>query len=294
MDLIQLGARMRQEREARKLSLADVTEATKISRRILVAFEDGDTDHFPHPVYAKGFLRNYARLLGMDPQECVRVLEREFHPDEDVETGTNVGISVKDLSDPCSKGGGSAPKWGAVAVVLVLLALLGGLVWFMMQEGEAARSAKAVAEPEVEQVLESEKPSAKPERASETGASASDSNPSDALPVAVQEPSIAASAGVSSSEAEQAASSREAKEDHLLEITAEEDVCWVGVFHPDGEEIGDTPWGDEFTVQPGQTVKYAFNGQRKFRFGRLERVQLVLDGKEHPVTGTGVVDVALP
>ena len=67
MDLRKLGALLREERERRSLSLDDVSNKIKISKTCLAAIEEGDEEKLPHPVYAKGFIRNYARLLDMGP-----------------------------------------------------------------------------------------------------------------------------------------------------------------------------------------------------------------------------------
>lgn len=81
MNLLELGALLKKEREERRLTLRDVTEATKISRRNLTALEDGQLGFLPHPVYLKGYVRNYARLLGLDAEAMVAVVERQSDGD---------------------------------------------------------------------------------------------------------------------------------------------------------------------------------------------------------------------
>ena len=44
---------------------------TKIRLRYLAALEDGDWAELPAPVYTKGFLRNYAIYLGLEPDDIV-------------------------------------------------------------------------------------------------------------------------------------------------------------------------------------------------------------------------------
>ena len=53
-------------------------EATKISRTNIVAMEGGDRSALPLPVYAKGFVKSYARYLGLDADELCMVVDREF------------------------------------------------------------------------------------------------------------------------------------------------------------------------------------------------------------------------
>ena len=74
-----VGARLRAAREARGLTLAQVEEETKIRRRYLAALEENRFDVLPGRVYAKAFLRTYARFLGLDGEELARELQM-YHP----------------------------------------------------------------------------------------------------------------------------------------------------------------------------------------------------------------------
>jgi cytoskeletal protein RodZ len=63
-----LGADLRAARESRELTLAQVEQQTRIRAYYLEALESGTFDVLPSPVQGKGFLRNYARVLGLDPE----------------------------------------------------------------------------------------------------------------------------------------------------------------------------------------------------------------------------------
>jgi len=65
-----LGQRLREAREAKKVSLATVEETTRIRRKYLEALEADDYEALPGGVFAQGFVRNYALYLGLDPQAC--------------------------------------------------------------------------------------------------------------------------------------------------------------------------------------------------------------------------------
>jgi transcriptional regulator with XRE-family HTH domain len=60
-----IGERLREAREARELTLGETERATRIRARHLEALEQGDYSGMT-PVQAQGFLRNYARFLGLD------------------------------------------------------------------------------------------------------------------------------------------------------------------------------------------------------------------------------------
>lgn len=65
------GNWLRREREAREVSLAEIADVTKISKTYLQALEDERFDVLPATVFAKGFLREYAKYVGLDPDEVV-------------------------------------------------------------------------------------------------------------------------------------------------------------------------------------------------------------------------------
>lgn len=69
----ELGEYLRREREARGISLDEIQEITKIRVRYLEAIERGELQEIPGETYVRGFLRNYARAVGLDGQA---VLER--------------------------------------------------------------------------------------------------------------------------------------------------------------------------------------------------------------------------
>ncbi len=72
------GAKLRAAREARHLSLDDVTRCTHLPLRTLTAFEEGRVADLPPPLYARSFLRQYATLLDLPPEELVADLDREL------------------------------------------------------------------------------------------------------------------------------------------------------------------------------------------------------------------------
>src|SRR5512140_2524593 len=73
-----VGEKLRDAREVRGLDLYRVERDTKIRHKFLVALEAGDYADLPGDVYARGFLRNYATYLGLDPDEIVEEWRSEF------------------------------------------------------------------------------------------------------------------------------------------------------------------------------------------------------------------------
>lgn len=67
----EFGDKFRKAREKKELSFDDVSNVTKISSRMLQAIEQEHFDQLPGGVFNKGFIRAYAKHLGLDPEEAV-------------------------------------------------------------------------------------------------------------------------------------------------------------------------------------------------------------------------------
>jgi len=65
------GNKFRKARESKKLSLENVSNVTKIGSRMLKAIEDENFDQLPGGVFNKGFIRSYAKQLGLDPEDAI-------------------------------------------------------------------------------------------------------------------------------------------------------------------------------------------------------------------------------
>jgi cytoskeleton protein RodZ len=62
------GAQLRALREAAQMSADDVAQQLKLSRRQVLAIENDELDTLPGPTFVRGFIRNYARLMRVDPE----------------------------------------------------------------------------------------------------------------------------------------------------------------------------------------------------------------------------------
>ncbi|MEO8197020.1 MAG: RodZ domain-containing protein [Thermoanaerobaculia bacterium] len=70
---LSFGAWLRHQREARSVSMREIADNSKISLRYLEALEQDRFDVLPAPVFARGFLREYARVVGLNPDEVVNL-----------------------------------------------------------------------------------------------------------------------------------------------------------------------------------------------------------------------------
>ncbi|TAK80256.1 MAG: helix-turn-helix domain-containing protein [Dehalococcoidia bacterium] len=69
-----LGEAFRNERTRRAISLGDAERTTRINRVYLEAIEEGRLEALPAPVYTRGFVRLYARFLGLDADAAVAAI----------------------------------------------------------------------------------------------------------------------------------------------------------------------------------------------------------------------------
>jgi cytoskeleton protein RodZ len=114
-----IGEALRKAREAKSITLRQAEEATKIRLKYLEALEREDYSQIPGRVYAIGFLRNYARYLGLDWQPLVEELKAALPPEEEEEYKISPSPSEESQDRP-KKG-----LWRWFTVLLVVLFLWG-------------------------------------------------------------------------------------------------------------------------------------------------------------------------
>jgi len=81
-DLKSMGESLKKKRLEKNLTLREVQNGTSIQLSHLEAIEAGDMNKLISPVYAQGFLKQYAKYLGMDGDQMVRENAEIFHVKE--------------------------------------------------------------------------------------------------------------------------------------------------------------------------------------------------------------------
>ena len=71
MDLLDFGRYLSQQRELRGLSRATVATSTKIPLAMITALEEGRLDRLPGRVFIINYVRAYAQVIGLSPEEAV-------------------------------------------------------------------------------------------------------------------------------------------------------------------------------------------------------------------------------
>ena len=67
-----IGAMLRTARNQRNLPIEQVAKELHLEARIITAIENDDQAVLPEPIFVQGYLRGYARLVGLPPDEVVR------------------------------------------------------------------------------------------------------------------------------------------------------------------------------------------------------------------------------
>jgi cytoskeleton protein RodZ len=125
------GVRLKQEREQRGITLEEISSTTKIGTRMLVALEQDHFDQLPGGIFNKGFIRAYARCLGLDEEQAIAdyliatgnvPLEKEKDKRPDA-----VSESSFELHAEAERRESNLP-WGTFAILLLLVAM-GFAVW---------------------------------------------------------------------------------------------------------------------------------------------------------------------
>jgi cytoskeleton protein RodZ len=131
------GTWLRRQREARQISLREVADRTKISLRYLQAMEEDRFEVLPAPVFAKGFLREYARYVGLSPDEVVNHYLSVQQPQASEEG---------DEGRRERRAGAGWPRWLTLVVVVLLLLGLAFLLAYLSDRWRQ-RSAGSAGEP---------------------------------------------------------------------------------------------------------------------------------------------------
>lgn len=80
-----IGQKLRAAREAQGLSLGEVSSSTRINQQFLQAIEAGRRDQLPSNTFVRGFIRNHATALGLDPSEVLQDFKRCTELEEEAE-----------------------------------------------------------------------------------------------------------------------------------------------------------------------------------------------------------------
>jgi cytoskeleton protein RodZ len=144
-----VGETLRRERVRRNFDLERVSKELKIPPRLLEAIEAEQFEKLPGGVFAKSFVRQYARMLGLDEDELAAEVERQLREDDEPPFGANNPKEGSDIPLPRveawqSVGGRTSWSSGKLAtfipsaVLVVVVMLLCSAVYALWQRTHRA------------------------------------------------------------------------------------------------------------------------------------------------------------
>jgi cytoskeletal protein RodZ len=155
VDTEHFGTFLKRRREARGLSIADVSRATKIKEQALAALEEARLDALPALVFVRGYISAYAREVGADESDVLRRY-RDYVESRDGEGAAVVRPAVPASGEPLTvksilytlrglddEGSARAPaqrRVGVVMVVLLILVVATLTLSLLLRHGGAGRS----------------------------------------------------------------------------------------------------------------------------------------------------------
>jgi cytoskeleton protein RodZ len=147
--MISVGDTLRRERVKRNLHIDQISQELKISPRFLEAIEDERFEKLPGGVFAKAFVRQYSRLLGLNEDELTAQLDQVLEPPPEVNTEIphDPRPAVQPIQMPRmeewqtvgdKRVHWSGPFSAAIVVVLVMLICSGVYAWMQRQHKPVA------------------------------------------------------------------------------------------------------------------------------------------------------------
>src|SRR5260370_7224005 len=104
-----VGESLRRERLKRNLELEEISHDLKISTRFLQAIENDQYDKLPGGVFAKSFVRQYARLLGLNEEDLADQVQQMLGPPPEIPQLAEKAATVPPLQEP------TLDQWATVA-----------------------------------------------------------------------------------------------------------------------------------------------------------------------------------
>lgn len=144
-----IGEQLKAAREAKKLSLAEVANETRIPLRHLQHIEDGEWEALPAITYSIGFARSYANAVGLNGAEIGAQLREQL------------GVSARPVAQPDYDAPADPTRvpprsLALIAGAIAVLLMIGYVVWRSGAVDDSAVNQSAIANPAVEAPLPAE------------------------------------------------------------------------------------------------------------------------------------------
>ena len=183
------GARLKSAREVAGLSLDQVAQQLKLAPRQVKALEDDDFAQLPGRTFARGFVRNYARLLNLDGDDLLASLPDAAHtPALEAPTLQSTGTMIAELPSTAA----ARPNLTRWLIPLVLVGCIVGAAAYEWYRGGLATPGEAT---------QATEPQSSPPSSPSPAAAAGTSSSPLPNPLTLDQPASGAMAGAPSQDA---------------------------------------------------------------------------------------------
>ena len=112
--------------------MEDVARLTKLRTDQVLAIEEGRYQVFSAPVYVRGSVKSYAKLVQLDPSELVEQLNQEMTQGKSFERSEPLQGPDRGFIEGIAYALSRVP-WKTVFVLVLLVTVLGGILWGTQQ-----------------------------------------------------------------------------------------------------------------------------------------------------------------
>jgi cytoskeleton protein RodZ len=178
------GALLRMAREARGMSVAEVSAALKLSSRQIEAIENEDFSRLSGATFIRGFVRNYAKLLKVDAAPVLAALEeKQVLPQVVLMAPVDAGVKMPAISVRHGRGYLLAMLFAMAMLAVALTLYFDGIDLGGLMKGKKSPATASAPRSEVAQVVQPlPQPAAESPAADATLAAAPISAPPAAVP----------------------------------------------------------------------------------------------------------------
>lgn len=123
-DVTSYGDYLRRSREALGFSIDEVAIELHLARDVVMHMEQETLASLPAPIFVRGYLRAYAKLVQADPEQVIHAFNKVCAPDDNKKLNLGKHIVIKEM-----KSGGEKPmRWVSYIIFIGLIVLL--LMWW--------------------------------------------------------------------------------------------------------------------------------------------------------------------
>lgn len=132
MQTKKIGQILADERQKQRVTLAQLSQVTRIKIEYLQALEKNQFDKLPTSVFVKGFIKSYARVLNLDQKSLLAILRRDYQENN---TGK---LLLRQYIRPVSA---RQKQWRPIVLIVIIfaavfLSLVGyiGVQWYNLNK----------------------------------------------------------------------------------------------------------------------------------------------------------------